>query len=293
MSRALLLALSLLLSVTGAPVSALSSDGFAKAVQGDVANAVAAAEAASARPPPSGYVGIHDPSGVVWEEESQAWYVFGTGMTSHVSTDGYSWKQGVVPLQVAPAWVKTYVPLHSGGMWAPDVVRLNGLWHLYYAVSTWSGPVSCIGVATSPSLASPNWTDSGAPVVCDIWSWTGLPMSRVTVNAIDPHLFLDPRTNRRYLNYGSFHAGVYVIELTGSPVVCNQIGDRVNVQRRIGDFEEGAEGSWVQVSPSGAFWLFGNWSARSDSPAVHHSSARCNSDLHLAAVCAGARAVWA
>ena len=213
-----------------------------------------------ARPPPTGYTNIHDPSGVVWEEASQAWYVFGTGITSHVSTDGYEWKQGIVPLQTAPAWVKTYVPLHAGGMWAPDVVYLNGLWHMYYAVSTWSGPVSCIGLATTPSLGSPNWTDSGAPVVCDIWSWTGLPMSKVTINAIDPHLFTDPRTNRHYLSYGSFHAGVYIIELMGDPVVSTQIGERVNVQRRIGTFDEGAEGSWVQVSPTGAFWLFGNWS---------------------------------
>jgi len=97
--------------------------------------------------------------------------------------------------------------------------------------------------------------DSGGPILCNVWEWT----SRTTINAIDPHLFVDTRTNRKYLNYGSFHAGVYIVELNGDPVVSNMVGDPVNVQRRIGDFEEGAEASWVQVSPSGAFWLFGNW----------------------------------
>ena len=262
----------LLLSVV-APVLASSPREFVSALYNDAHRPTAPPSAPGTRPPPTGYTFIHDPSGVVWEESSQAWYVFGTGLTSHVSKDGYNWTQGVVPLQTSPDWVKTYVPLHGGGMWAPDVVYLNGLWHMYYAVSTWRGPVSCIGVATTPSLGEANWTDSGAPVVCDIWSWTGLPMWQTTINAIDPHLFVDPRTNRRYLNYGSFHAGVYIIELTGNPVVSTQIGDRVNVQRRIGDFEEGAEGSWVQVSPSGAFWLFGNWSAAVHIPAHRPSHA--------------------
>jgi len=213
--------------------------------------------APAARPAPSGYTSVHDPSSVVWEEASQRYYMYGTGLTSHVSVDGYNWTKGIVPLTESPAWVKTNVPLHTGGFWAPDVAFLNGLWHMYYTVSVWAGPISCIGVATTPSLASGNWTDSGAPVVCHIWSWT----SRVTINAIDPHVFVDPRTNRKYLSYGSFHAGVYIIELgqlPGSPVVSQQLGDPVNVQRRIGDFMEGAEGSWVQPH-NGAFWLFGNW----------------------------------
>jgi len=109
-------------------------------------------------------------------------------------------------------------------------------------------------VATSPSLANPDWTDSGGPVLCNVWEWT----SRTTINAIDPHIFVDPRSNRRYLSFGSFHAGVYVVELGGNPVVSQQIGDSVNVQRRIGDFDEGAEASWVQPL-NGGFWLFGNW----------------------------------
>ena len=229
--------------------------------------------APSARPPPTGYIGIHDPSGVVWEEASQSWYVFGTGLTSHVSTDGYSWKEGPAPIRSAN-WTKTYMPGWEGGFWAPDVSYVNGLWHMYYAASMGRGPISCIGLATSPSLANPTWTDSGAPVTCEIWSWTGLPMWRTTINAIDPHLFIDPRTNRKYLSYGSFHAGVYIIELTGNPVVRDQIGDRVNVQRFTPPFMEGAEASWVQVSPTGSFWLFGNWSAARHHTTLSHTLTR-------------------
>jgi arabinan endo-1,5-alpha-L-arabinosidase len=214
----------------------------------------------TARPAPSGFIGVHDPSGVVWEESSKAWYMFGTGggfnssVSSHVSTDGYSWSRGAQPFKVLPAWIHTFVPGNTGGFWAPDIVFLNGLWHLYYAVSTWAGPFSCVGVTTTASLGSANWTDSGMPVVCDVW-WEG----STTLDAIDPHVFVDPRTGRTYLDYGSFRGGVYIVELSGHPVVSKRVGDPVNVQRHSGSSQDGAEASWVQVGPGGAFFLFANW----------------------------------
>ena len=253
--------LSLLVLLLTAAVAVASPHSLADALHGhDGSSRPSSSSSVSARPPPTGYTGIHDPSGAVWDDVSQAWYIWGTGLTSHVSTDGYSWKQGPqAPQPKDAAWLKMYMPEFGGGFWAPDVSLVNGLWHMFYAASMGHGPISCIGLATSPPLASPNWTDSGAPITCELWSWTGLPMWRTTINAIDPHLFVDPRTNRKYLSYGSFHAGIYIIELTGDPVVRDQIGDRVNVQRFTPPFMEGAEASWVQVSPSGAFWLFGNW----------------------------------
>ena len=216
-------------------------------------------DGAAARPAPSGYIIVHDPSGVVWEESSQAWYMFGTGggnssVSSHVSTDGYSWSRGVEPFKAMPAWIHTFVPGNTGGFWAPDIVLLNGLWHLYYAVSTWPGPFSCVGVTTTASLGSANWTDSGMPVVCDVW-WEG----STTLDAIDPHVFVDPRTARIYMDYGSFRGGVYVVELSGTPVVSKRVGDPVNVQRHSGSSQDGAEASWVQVGPGGRFYLFANW----------------------------------
>ena len=219
-----------------------------------------AAATAAARPAPSGYIGVHDPSGIVWEESSKTWYLFGTGgglnssVSSHVSTDGYTWSRGAQPFTSLPVWIPKFVPGNTGGFWAPDLVHLNGLWHLFYAVSTWAGPFSCVGVTTTPSLGSPNWTDSGMPVVCDVW-WEG----STTLDAIDPHVFVDPQTGRTYLDYGSFRGGVYIVELSGHPVVSKRVGDPVNVQRHSGSSQEGAEASWVQVGPNGSFYLFGNW----------------------------------
>jgi hypothetical protein len=153
----------------------------------------------AARPAPSGYISVHDPSGVVWEESSNGWYMFGTGgglnssVSSHVSTDGYSWIHGVQPFKTLPTWIHTYVPGNTGGFWAPDIVFLNGLWHLYYAVSTWAGPFSCIGVTTMPSLGSSNWTDSGLPLVCDVWwegstNWTPLILTSLWTRALSARI---------------------------------------------------------------------------------------------------------
>ena len=240
---------------------AVSSDGVtAEKGQRGLPGHLLPVASVTARPAPSGFIGIHDPSGVVWEESSKAWYMFGTGgglnssVSSHVSTDGYSWTHGVQPFKTLPPWIHTYVPGNMGGFWAPDIVFLNGLWHLYYAVSTWAGPFSCIGVTTTPSLGAANWTDSGMPVVCDVW-WEG----STTLNAIDPHVFVDQRTARKYLTYGSFRGGVYIVELSGTPVVSHRVGDPVNVQRHSGSSQDGAEASWVQIGPGGKFYFFANW----------------------------------
>lgn len=45
--------------------------------------------------------------------------------------------------------------------WAPDVNFINGLYTVYYAVSTGGSQTSAIGVATSPSMEPGTWTDLG------------------------------------------------------------------------------------------------------------------------------------
>jgi arabinan endo-1,5-alpha-L-arabinosidase len=78
------------------------------------------------------------------------------------------------------------VPAYRGYAWAPDVILVNGQYHLYYSVSTFGRQISAIGLATSPTLdpSSPNgrWTDRG-PI---IKSTNGSPY-----NAIDPSVLLD------------------------------------------------------------------------------------------------------
>ena len=114
------------------------------------------------RPPPSGETSIHDPSGVVYDSSSKLYYQFGTGLlpgeilASHVSADGYAWKRYSPVFTSTPQWVFAHVPNHKNGsnFWAPDILHLNGLWHLYYAVSSFGSYTSCIGLTTNRALDS-------------------------------------------------------------------------------------------------------------------------------------------
>ncbi|KAJ5227696.1 hypothetical protein N7489_008404 [Penicillium chrysogenum] len=84
-------------------------------------------------------------------------------------------------------------------LWAPDAQLVNGLYHVYYTVSTFGSQDSAIGLATSPTMESGSWTDRGA---------TGIASSSSKAyNAIDGNLFNDGGTY--YMNFGSFWHDIY------------------------------------------------------------------------------------
>jgi arabinan endo-1,5-alpha-L-arabinosidase len=215
---------------------------------------------AQQRPAPSGYISIHDPSSIVYEDASQAYYQFGTGLlqdeflSSHVSKDGYTWEKGNPIFTEAPAWVAVNVTKGITTFWAPDIIYMNNLWHLYYAVSTFGSQVSCIGVAVTKSLDPNNpsylWKDQGFPVIC---SSTSTPY-----NTIDPHVFIDQNTNRIWMNYGSYWNGIFIVELTGNPIVGQTQGTPINIAQH-SDKNRDIEASWVQADANNNFWLFVNY----------------------------------
>jgi len=206
---------------------------------------------------------VHDPSGVMWEEASQRYYSFGTGLlpkeflASHVSKDGYNWNRTKAVFDEMPSWVHDKVPLNTGTFWAPDIVYLNGLWHLYYAVSEFGGQVSCIALVTSPSLDASNstygWTDQG-PVLCS--------SSADPYNCIDPHIFTDKNSGRVYMNWGSYWHGIYIQELSGETGVYNNTyGTYTHIASDPQASDKNIEASWIEPSPldSSTYWLFVNY----------------------------------
>jgi arabinan endo-1,5-alpha-L-arabinosidase len=159
--------------------------------------------------PLKGDLGVHDPAMI---REGAAYFIFATGrlIAAKTSTDHITWRNAGSGL-VSPGWIKTYVPANNGtDFWAPDISFRNNKYWLYYSVSTFGSNVSAIGLATSPSLANPVWTDQGMVI---------RSVAGDNYNCIDPNFFQDT-DGKTYLLFGSFWSGIKMAEvdsITGKP----------------------------------------------------------------------------
>jgi arabinan endo-1,5-alpha-L-arabinosidase len=139
----------------------------------------------------------------------------GRGIPISYSPDLKDWRRmGRVFEEDVPKWARDEVP-KANGIWAPDLSFHNGLYYLYYSVSSFGSQRSVIGLAVNKTLdqKSPDyqWSDRGKVIE----SFPG----KCDFNAIDPALFVD-RDSRWYLFFGSFWSGIKVVPLdsqTGKP----------------------------------------------------------------------------
>jgi arabinan endo-1,5-alpha-L-arabinosidase len=138
----------------------------------------------------AGQIGIHDPSTVIFCDGK--YYTYGTGGTSLVSADGWTWQRGAL--------------LPRRGL-APDVIHIGDRYYLYIAAN--SGPTKAdINLLTNKTLdpASPDyrWEERGVVASSD---------GGEDCNAIDPGIFRDPNTRRLWLTYGSYFGYIRLVEL--------------------------------------------------------------------------------
>lgn len=165
----------------------------------------------------------HDPSTMI--KDGTNYYVFRTsaGIMGKASSDLRNWTyNGRVFAGGPPAWATNAVAGYdpNNWAWAPDIAYFNGRYNLYYSVSSWGSIDSVIGLATSPSLNSPTWTDQGKVVQSDA-SWEATANTDFTsINCIDPSILVD--TNGTvWLSFGSHSDGIMLIQLnptTGKPL---------------------------------------------------------------------------
>ena len=166
-----------------------------------------------------GQLGIHDPSTVILCDGD--YYVFGTGrgIPFLTSSNGFDWRRGGNVFDRVPDSVKSFVPKNNGSdIWAPDIIRLNGQYYLYYSISSWGQFVSAVGLLTSPTLnpKDPNykWTDRGMVVHS---------VAGENLNAIDPGVCQAP-DGTLWISYGSYHGNIELVELdpvTGLRIATN------------------------------------------------------------------------
>jgi arabinan endo-1,5-alpha-L-arabinosidase len=126
-------------------------------------------------------------------------------LPTYRSTDLVHWTYTGDAFATKPSWVKA-----DAGMWAPDVVYLNGKYLLYYAASDTNlpGGGSAVGVATSSSPTGP-WVDSGAPVV-EPKDSAGVPASKRW--EFDPEVI--SAAGKSYIYFGSYFGGIFARQLS-------------------------------------------------------------------------------
>ena len=167
---------------------------------------------------------VHDPSII---RQGATYYTFSTDASSsqggfvpiRCSADKVAWSACGYVFSSLPSWIPSAVP-QATDIWAPDVSYFHGIYHVYYAVSSFGSNVSAIGLATNSTLKStdPNyqWMDQGLILQSS---------STDNFNAIDPSILIDAGGSV-WLTYGSFWTGIYQRQIdtttgqvqSGSPI---------------------------------------------------------------------------
>ena len=177
----------------------------------------------------TGNLGAHDPAAYV---VGKTVYLAATGIVTKSSTNLTSWM----------AW-----PAGGGargGAWAPDISNFGGVFHLYYAVSSFASNKSCIGQATRTALDNGTWTDKGN-VLC-----SNMGTTKDDWNAIDPNIVVDD-AGVPWMDFGSFWSGIKMAKL-------NIDGSRADME--VHDLASGPRGGAVEgpfiFKRCGFYYLF-------------------------------------
>ncbi|MCF7733108.1 MAG: arabinan endo-1,5-alpha-L-arabinosidase [Akkermansiaceae bacterium] len=201
--------------------------------------------------------GAADPTVVAGHNGDSGTFAVATGRGIQIlhSEDLISWKlEGRVFKEDVPPWAKEAVP-KSKEIWAPDISFHDGLYHLYYSVSSFGSQRSVIGLAVNrrlePGHPENRWIDRGLVVE----SHPG----KSDFNTIDPALFVDDG-GRWTLFFGSFWSGIKAISLdpkTGKPG--GKSPEIIPIAKRAADVPEWPIEAPYVIKHAGWYYLFVSW----------------------------------
>ncbi|KAJ5247227.1 Glycoside hydrolase family 43 [Penicillium chermesinum] len=152
----------------------------------------------------SGECVVSDPT-LIQRRTDKTYFRFSTGnKISYASSSSIAGPWTVIG-SVLPSGSKIALAGNTD-LWAPDAQLIDGIYYIYYAVSTFGSQSSAIGLATSPTMEAGSWTDHGSIGVTS--------SSSKNYNAIDPSLVNVDGTY--YLSFGSFWDDIYQVKMNSA-----------------------------------------------------------------------------
>ena len=119
------------------------------------------------------------------------------------SSNLLEWTEAGMALDGLPAWAADAIP-GARGAWAPDISFYNGLYHLYYSVSTFGRNNSAIGLAVNRRFRTKEGDSKEETtfVDCEAWGRTaevmhqylskGKPVFKLVKELVDGELMIIP-----------------------------------------------------------------------------------------------------
>lgn len=196
--------------------------------------------------PVLGMPGVHDPSTVVRFHGKYYFYTTGRGASFLSSPDGETWTREGSAFEKIPDEVHALSPKNDGaGVWAPDIVRVDGKFYLYYAVSAWMSFQSAVAMMSNtvldPKDPAYKWVDGGVVASSD-----GVE----DLNAIDPGVIHAP-DGTLWLCYGSYHGTIDLVQLDP------KTGQRIALKSPVTIIANQSEASDI-IWHDGYYYLFVN-----------------------------------
>lgn len=151
-------------------------------------------------------VRVHDPATIVSEGKTAWLFSTGYGIKSDRSTNLTDWTSGPRVFDRPRDWFRKVAPQNRGHLWAPDIIRGQDRYLLYYSVSQFGKQTSAIALASNKTLDPRHqdyeWRDEGIV----LQSKQG-----ERYNAIDPAIVRDGE--RLWMSFGSFWEGIFLVGL--------------------------------------------------------------------------------
>lgn len=202
--------------------------------------------------------GVHDPTII---KHKDTYYLFSTdtqqpktsGVPIRSSKDLIHWDFEKSALSGVPKEASEWS--NAVGLWAPEIIKVENEFRMYYSASSFGSTTSFIGLATAPHPLGP-WEDKGEVVKTS--------PDLTDHNAIDANICED-RHGNQWMVYGSFFGGIYIAQIDKNTGKFSETGFGKRIAKRPKIVDTAIEGPFIIYNPeTDYFYLFVSYDSLND-----------------------------